>query len=162
MFFSWQINNKLTDLGLACSCSDPWTGSELTTEGSGLCSQCKRGGGSKSRCWCHKVCLVVSVILRQDELQPDSGSKSFNAILSNPWQVVRLWWLLQAGQLEAICWGGCFGLNLENWNLDMRIVYLEIGLSILFSRRIPPLKWPIHNFHGMLLHAWKQINQNKN
>ncbi len=31
--FSWQINNKLTDLGLACSSFDPWTGSVLTTEG---------------------------------------------------------------------------------------------------------------------------------
>ncbi len=41
-----SVIDKLTagDLHLACSGSDPWTGSRLLNEESGLCSLCRRGG----------------------------------------------------------------------------------------------------------------------
>jgi hypothetical protein len=35
--------------------------------------------------------------------------------------------------------------------LDTRSVYLGIGLSILFSRHIPPLKWPIYKLNGNVI-----------
>ena len=46
--------------------------------------------------------------------------------------------------------------------MDTRSVYLGIGLSILFSRRIPPLKWPIYKLNGNVTQTWKQTNQNSN
>jgi len=46
--------------------------------------------------------------------------------------------------------------------LDTRSVYLGIGLSILFSRRIPPLKWPIYKLNGNVTQIWKQTKQNSN
>ena len=46
--------------------------------------------------------------------------------------------------------------------MDTRIVYWEIGLSILFSRRIPPLKWPIYKLNGNVTQIWKQTKQNSN
>ena len=35
--------------------------------------------------------------------------------------------------------------------MDTRSVYLGIGLSILFSRHSPPLKWPIYKLNGNVI-----------
>ena len=46
--------------------------------------------------------------------------------------------------------------------MDTRSVDLGIGLSILFSRCFPPLKWPIYKLNGNVTQIWKQTKQNSN